>query len=99
MPEIYPQWGQCDKFPQRRRRICRIGNLGYCVGISEEDLAQLFQITSIFPKDGNCWRGKTGLGLILCKDLVEKNGGTIWCESEIGKGTTFSFILPKANVA
>ena len=36
----------------------------------------------------------TGLGLLLCKEYVERNGGAIWLESESGKGTTFFFTLP-----
>ncbi|NUM72533.1 MAG: hybrid sensor histidine kinase/response regulator, partial [Ignavibacteriaceae bacterium] len=38
----------------------------------------------------------TGLGLILCKEFIEENGGNVWFESEQGKGTTFYFTVPLA---
>jgi len=67
------------------------------VGMRAEDLPHLFQIELTSQKNA-AGKEKPGLGLILCKELMEKNGGTIWCESELRKGTTFSFILPKAHV-
>jgi len=64
-------------------------------GISQEDLSKLFRIDIQYTQVGTAGERGTGLGLNLCKDLIEKNGGKIWVESEIGKGTTFRFTLPK----
>jgi signal transduction histidine kinase len=63
-------------------------------GITKEDLAKLFRIDLKHTHLGTAGEQGTGLGLILCKELVEKNGGRIWVESEAGKGTTFRFTVP-----
>jgi signal transduction histidine kinase len=67
------------------------------VGISHKDLAKLFQIESKYTRMGTAGEEGTGLGLILCKELVKRNNGRIWVESEEGQGTTFKFTLPKAH--
>lgn len=65
------------------------------VGINQEDIPKLFQTDTQYTNLGTAGEKGTGLGLSLCKDLVERNGGTIWVESEIGTGTTFKFTLPR----
>lgn len=67
------------------------------VGISEENQKKLFKIDKQFSKRGTNNEEGTGLGLILCKEFVNKNGGEIWVKSKEGEGTTFSFTLLKAN--
>lgn len=67
------------------------------VGIKEETKEKLFSIENVSTSDGTHGEKGTGLGLILCKEFVEKNGGTIRVESEIGKGSKFIFTIPSNN--
>jgi two-component system, sensor histidine kinase and response regulator len=68
------------------------------LGIKDEDKPKLFQQDQNFTTKGTTGEKGTGLGLILCKDFVERNSGRIWAESEIGKGTNFLFTIPKKSV-
>ena len=65
------------------------------VGIPEDVLPTLLRIDTHYTNTGTAGEKGTGLGLILCRELVEKNGGTMWVKSEVGKGTTFTFTVPK----
>ncbi|HEY9049490.1 MAG TPA: tetratricopeptide repeat-containing sensor histidine kinase [Ohtaekwangia sp.] len=65
-------------------------------GIPFEKQSQLFNGTAGFTTPGTSNEKGTGLGLTLCKELVEKNGGEIWFESEPGKGSSFMFTIPRA---
>jgi len=64
------------------------------VGIKEENISKLFRLEESISTPGTDKEQGTGLGLILCKEFVEKNGGEIWVESKIGEGSKFIFSLP-----
>lgn len=65
------------------------------VGINKNDLKKLWGIDTHYSSKGTDGEGGTGLGLILCKEFIEKHGGIISVESEVEKGSTFTFTLPK----
>jgi signal transduction histidine kinase len=65
------------------------------VGMNDDVLKILFDKTAPYTTRGTANEKGTGLGLILCKEFVEKNGGKIYVESQVGKGSRFSFTVPK----
>lgn len=64
------------------------------IGISKDHIGKLFRIDQKMTAFGTDNETGTGLGLILCKEFVEKHGGIIWVESEPGTGSVFSFTIP-----
>lgn len=64
------------------------------IGIKKDALDKLFLLESSSSTPGTMNEEGTGLGLILCKDFVLKNGGMIWAESEANRGSRFVFTLP-----
>lgn len=64
------------------------------IGMSSEIIRKLFKIEEKVSRPGTENEPSTGLGLLLCKEFVEKHGGKIWVESEEGIGSTFYFTLP-----
>jgi signal transduction histidine kinase len=88
-----PEGGQVDVSAMRRNGEMRVSVADSGPGIAAEDLDRIFeefQQTEV----GAQQREGTGLGLALSKRFVEMHGGRIWCESEVGKGSTFEFTLP-----
>ncbi len=67
------------------------------IGINEAILLKLFTLNARITTKGTNNESGTGLGLILCKELVEKNEGTIWVQSELGQDSTFYFTIPEYN--
>lgn len=67
------------------------------VGMKESVLENLFKVKFNTTTRGTNNEIGSGLGIVLCKDFVEKNGGKIWAESEVGKGTTFTFSVPVSS--
>jgi len=63
-------------------------------GMNNEEIERLLSVKTHFTKPGTQGEKGTGIGLLLCRELIELNGGEMWLTSEVEKGTTFYFSLP-----
>ncbi|HID98921.1 MAG TPA: hybrid sensor histidine kinase/response regulator [Thiotrichaceae bacterium] len=68
------------------------------VGINSQDINKLFRTDITYSTIGTRQETGTGLGLILCQEFVEKHGGKIWVESELGKGSRFYIRLSNSGL-
>jgi signal transduction histidine kinase len=75
--------------------VCSVQDTG--IGMEDHRLIELFKPNNFSTTKGTNEEHGSGLGLKLCQDFVVKNGGKIWAESQLGKGTTFYFTLPVSN--
>lgn len=66
------------------------------VGIDNTDVNKLFQIDSKVKRKGTNLEDGSGLGLIICNEFVQQNGGDIWVDSQNGKGSRFYFTIPRS---
>jgi nitrogen-specific signal transduction histidine kinase len=64
------------------------------IGMATEALPHLFERFYQADDSGTRWRGGTGLGLYISRQIVDAHGGRIWVDSNVGEGSTFSFALP-----
>jgi signal transduction histidine kinase/DNA-binding response OmpR family regulator len=72
--------------------VVRVADQGR--GIPADKLALIFErFQQVVASDGR-EKGGSGLGLAICRSIVQQHGGTIWVESEVGRGSTFSFTIP-----
>ncbi|MCD4736378.1 MAG: tetratricopeptide repeat protein, partial [Bacteroidales bacterium] len=89
-----PENGKVKVTAEKQNGNYIISVLDNGIGIDEGDIPKLFRIDQQVKRKGTANEEGTGLGLILCREFVEKNGGTIFVESETKKGSKFSFSLP-----
>jgi len=75
-------------------KMVRISIIDNGIGISDERQKSIFKIDALSSSPGTDGEKGTGFGLVLCKDLIVRNGGEIWLESKKGRGSAFHFTLP-----
>jgi len=90
-----PDRGQVNIQASRSDALVRVAVRDTGIGIDERDRERIFQEFQQASRDPERSREGTGLGLTLTQRFVELHGGRIWVESELGKGSTFTFTLPQ----
>ena len=92
-----PEKGKIEVWARGTDEEVTIDVKDYGKGISQRDLSRLFQRFAQLDSSTTRKAGGTGLGLVISKGIVEQHGGRIWVESVVGKGSTFSFSLPRTR--
>jgi signal transduction histidine kinase len=90
----YPE-GQIEVTADNSKEEIKVIISDQGVGIRPEAIHKLWRIDESYSTMGTNKEKGTGLGLLLCKEFVEKHGGQIWVESQLGKGSKFVFTIPK----
>jgi signal transduction histidine kinase/CheY-like chemotaxis protein len=93
-----PENGRIEVWARGTDEEATVDIKDYGKGISQRDLSRLFQRFAQLDSSTTRKAGGTGLGLVISKGIVEQHNGRIWVESAIGKGSTFSFSLPRVRV-
>ena len=89
-----PSHGSINVAASERNNVVEISVRDNGQGITKEKQRKIFRVDTVSSSPGTDGEKGTGFGLLLCKDLVQRNGGKIWFESEKGKGSIFYFTLP-----
>ncbi|UCH66797.1 MAG: PAS domain-containing sensor histidine kinase [Ignavibacterium sp.] len=89
-----PQSGSVSVTSESNEKYCTIKVQDSGIGMDQKTMDKLFRIDVSHTSVGTANEPGTGLGLILCKELVEKQEGKIWVESKVNEGSSFYFMLP-----
>jgi PAS domain S-box-containing protein len=87
-----------DIYAKHKESYIEISVVDNGVGIEKEVLDKLFSINKNITTRGTLNEKGSGLGLLICKEFIQKHDGEIWIESEVGKGSTFKFKVPSVYV-
>jgi signal transduction histidine kinase len=93
-----PPEGRIEVRAETAGPMVRVSVRDYGEGIAPTDIPKLFRKFSQLDSGPTRRVGGTGLGLVICKGIVEQHGGTIGVESTVGEGSEFFFLLPRADV-
>ncbi len=89
-----PNAGKITLFARESNAMIEVSISDSGIGMSKNVLENLFKIENKVSTPGTAKETGTGLGLILCKEFIEKHGGKIWVESELDNGSVFKFTVP-----
>lgn len=89
-----PRDGEVRVVSEISDAFCLIRVIDNGTGMTSDVLEKIFRLESKYTRKGTEMERGTGLGLILCKEFIEKHGGTITVESSVGKGSCFTVNLP-----
>lgn len=89
-----PQDGNIDVFASINREFIEVTIKDNGIGIPADEIDNLFRLDARLQRQKSMSEKGTGLGLLLCKEFIEKNGGEIWVASTPGRGSSFTFTLP-----
>ncbi|MCG2589507.1 PAS domain-containing sensor histidine kinase [Rhodohalobacter sulfatireducens] len=87
--------GKIDIESEKNKGEISISVIDNGVGISKDNIEDLFNVDKRHSSKGTYNETGTGLGLLLCKDFIKTHGGRIWAESELDKGSKFTFMIPQ----